>query len=143
MSMLNYCSENWGLATKSLLARVEKLQNKAFSTLLRSRVGGIRDTTYYQNEMLSFSDIVKLNLMKCVYKATMKNVPSRIDQMFVRNFEHYNYGTRGAINFHVSRNHFKPISNAIVLWNSAPAELKNATSLRQFIRIFKNRLFRS
>ena len=144
-SHIDYCLSVWGACSKSQLAQIQKLQNRAARVFTKNfkRTISSRDLCESLGWM-SVSERFRFHtcslIYRCLYdKHIINNMTDTFisDLTFVRN--KHNYGTRNSYNKHL--NIPKPrteqykhslLYNGPILWNSIPLFIRNSDNLDFF-----------
>ena len=102
LSLVDYCSVVWSNCADKHIARIQRLQNRAARVILR------KGKRTHINDMLdelkwcNIKDRMLLQDACMAYRCVNKNVPSYLQNIFVKNHEIHTYNTRSANKIHLN-----------------------------------------
>ena len=127
----------WTLTSLNNLNHISILQKKCLRIVNFSPFNSHTNKLFFDNKILKFDDIIKLQVMKLVCDFKNNNLPDDLKQLFTLNSEINNYQTRNVCNegLYIPKIITKNFGlnslkySAPFLWNSI---LKNDTSINLF-----------
>ena len=134
----DYCAQVWGCLGKTLAAKLQKLQNRAFRIITRENY------STRSADMLNKLGIPNLEkrrmqqLSILMYKVKNRSVPDYLCDMFTNVGDVHDHNTRQSeTNLTLPKPKTNNMKNAISyrgaeVWNCLPASLKSSTSINHF-----------
>ena len=137
---LSYCAEVWGNTYKETTEPVFLLQKRAIRIIHKARYRDNTHELFTKSKLLKFKDLVELQTLLVMYKASTKSLPNNLQNMFSI-IE--NEGRRkGHFRHLYARLTFKQMCTTVVgikLWNSLYNHVKECKNNYQIKKVFKNR----
>lgn len=127
---ISYCTEVWGNTVSKKAVRI------VHSVGYRDHT----NTLFIKSKLLKLEDLVKLKTLLILYRARNNQLPSNIQKLFSNREGGYNL--RGISNYKVQCVRTTLKSHCITrrgvnLWNGLDDDLKRATNVQQFKKLFK------
>lgn len=139
-----YCAEIWGNTYASKLEKLVKLQKR----ILRI-IGGCKpfDSAHYlfvKYKILKFHDLIKFKTLCHVYKASINNLPTNLQNRYQKSNQMHGHNTRSCDSLHErgGRLNIKQMClsvRGVKLFNQLPQNLRQSVSYN----VFKNNLKKS
>ena len=137
---LNYCNIIWGNSSNTNVAKITKLQKRAFKTILGNEYTDFEDAKPMLN-VQSFEESLFLNKAKIMYRIANNLVPTYVCDLFQRRSDSRINTTLRSVsneNFVLPKPSLSIFKESLsysgaVIWNSIPYEVKNSSSLNCFV----------
>ena len=134
---LNYYSEVWGLAGKTILSKINIYQNMCIRMVCKVSRNSHTTNLFKKLKILKFRDKVDYKILQLMYKVKQKSLPTNIQILFEINYGKY-YNTRQLNKFYVtySRTVLKSRCLSIYgvkMWNNLDVVARNCLSFLAFI----------
>ena len=138
---LTYCTEVWGLGSKTDLLPIIRLQKKAIRCIVGLRPNDHTSSSFKQLNVLKFTDLMSYKLGVLMYRANNGDLPRNIQSLFNTNCDNV-YLTRQSNKFKVkyARTRLKascPSICGVKLWNNLDVNICQSHSLEQFKKKLK------
>ena len=138
---IDYCSVIWGNSTNFNIEKVTKIQRRACKIILGSEYTLLEEPCNHL-KILSFDESVFLNKAKMMYKIANNIALSYLIKLF--QMRKILDDTTSSLHSVANKNFLMPkpkinlFKNSLsysgaVIWNSIPLEIKNATSVNNFV----------
>ena len=144
LSRINYGILNYGRASNTTLKPLTVLMNRALRCI---NFIGRRDKRtsliYFDEKILQFQDILKLELGKCCYRFVKNLLPKSLNQTFINVSKIHSYDTRNSSNRFFRKKQIKSFGYTSInylgskLWNDIPKEIKNSNTIHRFTKKYK------
>ena len=138
---IDYCSAIWGNSTNFNIENVTKIQSRACNIILGSEYPHLEEARNHL-KIFSFDESVFLNKAKMMYKIANNIAPSYLIDLFqMRKISDDTTSSLCSVankNFLIPKPTINLFKNSLsysgaVIWNSIPLEIKNATSINNFV----------
>ena len=138
---LQYCCTVWGQCNKTDIYSIIKLQNQAARLILDADKYSPSSPLLDQLEWETFDKIVQEKQVTMVFKALNNLTPDYISNLFKPTCTNTNHSLRSKTSnkLHVPAAHHKSLRfNGPKIWSSLSDEARKATTLKEFVREYKN-----
>jgi hypothetical protein len=147
ISHLRYGILCYGRTCETYFKPLEILYNRALRCInFYRRQDKTTSLLYYDEKLLNFKDMLKLELAKFCYKFNNKMLPKPFQNIFTPIADIHNYNTRNSHNNFYSQSQNKKIGfnslayRGTTTWKDIPNDIKQEKSIGQFSYKFKNYL---
>ena len=140
MPLFDYCCVVWGNCSQMLLNDLLKLQKRAARLILNKDWTTRSNVLFSDLEWMPLADRISYLTAVQVNKCLNNQCSSLLDSLFQYNNTVHTHTTRSATNnnIFIQRKHHKSFSfKGAVTWNAIPAQVRNAKSIAQFKRTYK------
>ena len=141
---LDYCSTLWGNTTAKNIRKLTRLQKRACRIMLGRDYCNFESSLEILN-LQTFSQRVTFNQAVFMYKVVNNDLPDYICEMFSKvdclSSENYRLRSNMHSKFDIPMPHLEIYKNSLLyagsmLWNNLPVQIKEASSIKQFKRLY-------
>ena len=142
LSQLSYCTMIWASRYKSAFHRIYLLQRRALRvcTLSDKKIGA---TLFQKYKKLTIYELLQLQILKFIYQSVHNLLPKTLVKLFRITTNIHDHNTRRKMKLFTKLARLNIRKNSIavqgpILWNSIPETMQNASSLKQFVFLYKS-----
>ena len=139
---LSYCNVVWASPNNSAIIRLHRLQKRAIRAMCNLHYNAPTGDFFINLKIVNVYSLYKLNLATLMFSCHKGLLPDSLMRYFSLNDNTHTHFTRQSHDFHIPYTRTTLSQKSVdfsgpKLWNSLPASLKDATSLKTFKRIYR------
>lgn len=147
MSNLSYCLPIWSLTTKEILDPLVRQYNRAYKIHGKLPIWTHHCTSLTYSNALTFQNYTNLLALKLFYQLHSKSLPPIVNSLIPERAEILRHTTRSVtqnlIQAPAYKNKFGQnsfIRTSVLTWNDLPLQIRSATSIKEFKRLYTHSL---